>query len=108
MNRIQVAYINLKQIWSLFAPAKAKKQVLFFNESNSQSKFGLEVISQPELLHWGTGRYLMNWIQVVSFKLKEIWLLFSIAKAKKQACFSLPFRQSMKVWKQISVKRPWS
>ena len=54
---------------------------------------------QGELLHWGTGRYLMNWIQVVSFKLKEIWLLFSIAKAKKLSSFftSLwPKHESMK------------
>ena len=48
----------------------------------------------------------MNWIQVVCFKLKEIWLLFSNAKAKKRANFLLPFHQNMKVWKQISVKRP--
>ena len=29
----------------------------------------------------------MNWIQVVYFKLKEIWLLFSNAKAKKTGLF---------------------
>ena len=29
----------------------------------------------------------MNWIQVVYFKLKEIWLLFSNAKAKKTELF---------------------
>ena len=39
------------------------------------------------IVKWGTGRYLMNWIQVVSFKLKGIWLLFSIAKAKKLSSF---------------------
>ena len=126
-------------------------------------------ISWQEPLHWRTDRYLINWIQVVYFKLKEIWPLFSIAKAKKKALFFfwmkvnlsqnlalklapndnyfteelvgilwiefklfisnwklfgsyfpllkpkkkrahflLPFRQNMKVWKQISVKRPWS
>ena len=29
----------------------------------------------------------MNWIQVVYFKLKEIWLLISPAKAKKPSLF---------------------
>ena len=46
-----------------------------------------------------TGRYLMNWIQAVSFKLKEIWLLFSIAKTKKPGSFSTslpPKHESMK------------
>ena len=109
VNWIRVVYFKLKGIWPLFSPAKAKKIGSFFlNESKSQSKFGLEVWSQWKLLHWGTGRYLMNWIQVVYFKLKEIWLLFSNAKSKKRAHFLLPFRQNMKVWKQISVKRPWS
>ena len=51
------------------------------------NEFGLEVISKGELLHWGADRYLMNWIQVVYIKLKQIWSLFSIAKAKKQARF---------------------
>ena len=53
------------------------------------------------LLHWGTGRYLMNWIQVVYFKLKEIWLLFSNAKAKKLSLFLLLL---MKVWKKSQPK----
>ena len=52
-----------------------------------RSKFGFEASSQWKLLHWGTGRYLMNRIQVVHFKLKEIWSLFSIAKAKKMGSF---------------------
>ena len=30
MNWIQVVYIKLKQIWSLFAPAKSKKMGSFF------------------------------------------------------------------------------
>ena len=83
MNWIQVVYIKLKQIWPLFSIAKAKKELFFFNESKSQSKFGLEVSSQWKLLHWGPGRYLMNWIQVVYFKLKGIWPLLAPAKAKK-------------------------
>ena len=60
------------------APAKAKKRgfafffffFFFLNGSNSQSKFGLEISYQWYLLHWGTGRYLMNWIQVVSLFLE--------------------------------------
>ena len=36
----------------------------------------------------------MNWIQVVYFKLKEIWPLFSTAKDKKWALFLLLFCQS--------------
>ena len=79
MKWIQLVYFKLKEIWRLFAPAKSKKTRSFFyfpsakpfNESKSQCKFGLEVSSQWELLHWGTGRYLMNWIQVFYFKLKE-------------------------------------
>ena len=50
------------------------------------NEFGLE-FSQQELLHWGTCRYLMNWIQAVYFILKEIWPLFSISKAKKTGFF---------------------
>ena len=52
-------------------------------------EFGLEFISQGELLHWETGRYLMNWIQVVYIKLKRIWSLFAPAKAKKTDLFFL-------------------
>ena len=92
MNWIQVVFFKLKEIWPLFSNAKAKKLSSFFYfswwkyESKSQSK-SHEVRSQWYLLHWGTGRYLMNWIQVVFFKLKEIWMLFSNAKAKKNGLF---------------------
>ena len=44
----------------------------------------------------------MNCIQVVYFKLKEIWPLFSTSKDKKRARFFLPFRQSK--WKHESMK----
>ena len=104
INGIQVVYFKLKEIWPLFSIAKAKKTGLFFffflNKSKSQSKFGLEVSSQWKLHHWGTGRYLMNWIQVVYFKLKEIWPLFAPAKAKKSSSFfiSLPPNLWMKAW----------
>ena len=83
-------YIKLKQIWSLFAPAKAKKNgfIFFFF-------FWMKAIPSPNLAlklapndnHFT--EYLMNWIQVVYFKLKQIWLLFSIAKAKKPSSFLL-------------------
>ena len=46
----------------------------------------------------------MNWIQVVYFKLKEIWPLFSTAKDKKRALFYFPStkaNENMKVWNQI-------
>ena len=51
------------------------------------------------LIHWGTGRYLMNWIQFVHIKMKQIRSLFSPAKAKKLSSFftSLPPKQ-MKIW----------
>ena len=107
MNWIQVVYFKLKEIWPLFSPAEAKKPSSFFYfpsakawkyETKSQSK-GHEVRSQWKLLHWWTVRYLMNWIQVVYFKLKEIWPLFSPAKAKKQARLFVFFFE----WKQISV-----
>ena len=79
----------------------------FFSSIHWENEFGLEVISQGELLHWGTGRYFMNWIQVVYFILKEIWPLFSTAKDKKLGSFSssLPPNLLMKVWNQVSVKR---
>ena len=102
MNWIKVVYFILKEIWPLFSISKAKKMGLFLNKIKSQPKFGLEVSSQWKLLHWGTVRYLMNWIQVVYFKLKEIWPLFSTAKDKKRACFLLPFRQSK--WKYEIMK----
>ena len=51
----------------------------------------------------------MNWIQVVYFKLKEIWPLFSTTKdkkkkkkKKKRVRFLLPIRQSK--WKHESMK----
>ena len=88
---------NWKKFDLYFPLLKAKKALVFYfpsakplNESKSQSKFGLEVSSQWKLLHWGTGRYLMNWIQVVYFKLKEIWPLLSIAKGKKMHSFFSP------------------
>ena len=75
--------------------------ISFLSESKSQSKFGIEVSFQWKLLHWGTGRCLMNWIQVVYFKLKEIWPVFAPAKAKKPSLFftSLPLNLWMKAWK---------
>ena len=94
---------NWKRFDLYFPLLKPKKWVRFFNESKSQSKFGLEVSSQGKLLHWGTGRYLMNWIQVVYFKRGEIWPLFAPPKAKKSARFLLPYHQTFE-WKQISVQ----
>ena len=38
----------------------------------------------------------MNWIQVVYFQLKEIWPLFSTAKAKILSSFCTPLDESMK------------
>ena len=45
----------------------------------------------------------MNWIQVVYFKLKEIWPLLSNAQAKKPSSFLLPFCQIFE-WKHESMK----
>ena len=91
-------FFKLKEIW-LFSNAKATKTGLFFlvsmkvNLSQKAMKLGPND-------NWGTGRYLMNWIQVVYFKLKEIWPQLSPAKAKKPGSFftSLPLKQ-MKIWK---------
>ena len=52
------------------------------------NEFDLEVISQRELLHWGTGRYLMNWIQVV----------------QGQICTEISCFHS-KIWRKGSKKR---
>ena len=67
-------------IWSSAANTGIKSYIerLIWNE------FGLKVSCQWKLLHWGTGRYHVKWIQVPYIKLKEIWPLFSIAKTKKK------------------------
>ena len=80
--------------------AKDKKRLVFYflspkhesmksNLSQKAMKLGLND-------NWGTFRYLMNWIQVVYFKLKEIWPLFSTAKAKKLSSFFTSLDESMK------------
>ena len=96
MNWIQVVYIKLKQIWSLFAPAKAKKRVPFFF-------FWMKAIpSQNLALKLAPNdNYFIEELEVVYFTLKEILPLFAPAKAKKSSSFFFE-------WKQISVKRPWS
>ena len=90
---------NWKRFDLYFPLLKPKKQRSFFfflNESfcmKYQSK-------RPPNDNCFTGRYLMSWIQIVYFQLKEIWPLFSPAKAKKPRSFftSLPPKQ-MKTWK---------
>ena len=71
MNWIQVVYIQLKQIWSLFSPPKAKKKepVFYFPsakawkyESKSQLKKAMKLGPND---NWGTGRYL--WIEFKLF-----------------------------------------
>ena len=112
---IQVVYFKLKEIWpAIFHCWSKKKRARFFfffffewkllNANLSQK--ALKLASNDNLLHWGTGRYLMNWIQVVYFKLKEIWPLFSNAKAQKTSSFFTSLDESF--WNEISVKRPWS
>ena len=109
-----VVYSVVSEMWSMIIWTSAANtctrlaSIKSYIERLIWIEFGLEVTSQGELLHWGTGRYLMNWIQVVCFKLKEIWPLFAPAKAKKSSLFLLPFRQTFE-WKQISVQIwPWS
>ena len=87
VDRVGNLEICQSATWACQPPAKTGTKLAkmkSYIERLIWNEFGLEVISQQELLHWGTGRYLMNWIQVVYIKLKEIWLLFSIAKAKKK------------------------
>ena len=110
MNWIQVVYFILKEIWPLFSPPKAKKPSSFFTSlppkhESMKANLTQKAMKLGPIDNWGTGRYLMNWIQVVYFKLKEIWPLFSTAKAKILSSFLLLL---MKVWNQISAKRPWS
>ena len=91
---------NWKWFDCYFPLLKPKKWACFLNEIKSQSKFGLEVGPNDNTSLRNLNLNLMNWIQVVYFKLKELWPLFSPAKAKKPSLFftSLPPKQ-MKIWK---------
>ena len=64
--------------------------------------FEWKLLSEISCLEVSFQWQLRNWIQVLYFKLKVIWPLFSPAKAKKPARFLLTFRQSK--WKYESMK----
>ena len=110
---LQTGNFNFITCLDLLLPAKGKKTRSSFyfpsakplNENKSQSKFGLEVISQWEPLHLGTDRYIINPIQVIYFKLKESWPLFSIAKGKKQALFFNESKSQSKFGLEVISKR---
>ena len=100
---------NWKRFDPYFSPLKTKKGLNFYFPSAKTWKYESKSQSKGHEVHWGTVRYLMNCIQVVYFKLKEIWLLFSNAKAKNRARFLLPFRQIFEWKHEISVQIwPWT
>ena len=103
MNWIQVVYFKLKHIWPLFAPAKAKRTGSFFNESKSQSKFGLVVSSNDNYFT----EELVNilWIEIKLFisNWKRFDLYLPLLKLKNRACFLLPFRQIFEWKHEISA-----
>ena len=92
MNWIQVVYFILKEIWPLFSPAKAKKLSSFFTSLPPKHESMKPNLSQKVT----KVNYFTEGIQVVYFKLKEIWLLFSNAKAKKPSSFFTSLDESMK------------
>ena len=90
MRWIQVVHFKLKESWPLFSNAKAKNNQSSFFSSSSTKASKHETKSQTK----GTWNQVpmtaeemvgvsLTWIQVVHFKLKESWPLFSTAKAKK-------------------------
>ena len=118
-NFIYIAWgTGEEHIWNFFAESNVVSEIwvmfIWSSQANTGTKLAkirLKIINTLTewiwswsylpmvILHRGTGKYLMNWIQVVYFKLKEIWPLFSPAKAKKPSSFftSLPPKhESMK------------
>ena len=94
---------NWKRFDLYFPLLRPKKGFIFFEWRQILVKICPWSYLPMMILHWRTVRYLMNWIQVVYFKLNEIWPLFSTATdKKKQARFLHPFRQSK--WKHESMK----
>ena len=88
-------------IWPLFSISKAQKMSSFFflNEIKSQSKFGLEVTFQWKLLHWGTVRYLMNWIPGCLIQTeRDLTSIFHWYRKKPSSVFTSlpPKHESMK------------
>ena len=113
MNWIQVVSFKLKEIWQLFSIAKAKKLSSFFTSLLPKHESMKANLSQKAMKlglndNWGTGRYLLIEFKLFISNWKRFDLYFPLLKPKNRAHFLLPFRQSMKVWNQISVQRPWS
>ena len=87
----------------LFSNAKAKKKKtgLFFWMKVNLSQKAMKLGPND---NWGTvGVSEMN-----SSCLFQAERYLTLLKPKKLSLFLFPFRQSMKVWNQISVKSPWS
>ena len=85
-------------LWS----TSQKKGLFFFFFFWMKANLSQKALKLASNDNYFTEDLIVNWIQVVYFKLKEIWPLFSTAKNKKRALFLLPFHQSK--WKHESMK----
>ena len=90
-TEFQLFISNWKRFDLYFPSLKPKKEFVFLNESKSQSKFVPEVRSQWKLLHWGTGRYLLNFIQRFGRRevKNELGFLALAMENRSQISFSL-------------------
>ena len=106
-------FISNWKRFDLYLPLlKPKKRAHFFNKRKSQSKFGLEVSSQWELLHWGIDRYLITEFKlfISNWKRFDLYLPLLKAKKKKKKRGSFFTSPPPNLWmKKISVQIwPWS
>ena len=89
---------NWKRFDPYFPLLRTKKNRLdFYFLSAKTWKHNSQSQSKGHEVHWRTVRYLMNWIQVVYFKLKETCPYFPLLKTKNRARFLLPYLW-MKAW----------
>ena len=102
MNRIQVVYLKLKEIWPLFSIAKAKKTVSFFWIKANLSQ-NLALMLAPNENYFTDELVGILWTEFKLFisNWNRFDLYFPLLKPKKGLFFF--------EWKQISVKIwPWS
>ena len=92
---------NWKRFDCYFPMLKPKKMGPFFwMKSNLSQNLALKLGPNDNTSLRNLNLNLMNWIQVVYFKLKDIWPLFSPAKAKKLSSFFTPLPpKQIKIWK---------
>ena len=90
-------FISFWKRFDLYFPLlKPKNRARFLLPFRQNMNVWKQISVKGHEVHWGTVWYLMNWIKVVYFKLKEIWMLFSNAKAKKPSSFFTSLDERMK------------